>query len=663
MRRPRLRIRTKTKWTIIAVAFASVIIVYLIGALSVSIPQKAKAGTETLSTGSFIIDMGQLPQTFSNGIRPYGMIYDLIVNYKVPVKWIIESTKVKDGTDFTYNATAYKGGPFILPAEYLTTAVKNRITYWLSQGVVGTYTTAPVSVPVYATLTNFPRSIIDDASNNSGIIVDYYDNAMIPSSGYTIGMAASLTGCSDLWVNPHGDPTWATHGYLYNLATTTKSFIWAECHAVSVMEGIVDPSPPSEQLNFLTTNGLKCYSNNKCGPVNENHAGNSSAPYTYFYPSDPVMQFMGTMSGACNGGSEKWYQPQSTGGWRPNTKLLVTTSDGAGSNQGILMAYGPAYGNFANGYVMYTGGHSINSNGTTTEKVAAQRAFFNYVLFAGVKKQMVFTDYSTPSTLNSQASFPVSAALTQGTPPYNYSWSNTVGGSFANPTNASTTFTAPYTNSPLTGTITCTVTDACGRVNFASNPVSIPASTLPITLKTFSGFYQNKKITLSWETASEEKNDFFEILRSVDGHEFSTVGTVKGSGNSTVDIAYNFVDKDLPQGYKTIYYQLKQYDIDGKSSQFDPIAVQLDEDRIGVYEVMPNPFMNNIRIDYYSENPEHVSVTIVNNTGKIIRTDTFDCQRGYTPIEMNDLGDLPAGIYFILLSDNKKQKLTRIIKL
>ena len=28
-------------------------------------------------------------QTINNGLKPYGMIYDLIVNYKIPIKWVI----------------------------------------------------------------------------------------------------------------------------------------------------------------------------------------------------------------------------------------------------------------------------------------------------------------------------------------------------------------------------------------------------------------------------------------------------------------------------------------------------------------------------------------------------------------------------------------------
>ena len=41
------------------------------------------------SSGSIIVDMGVLPQTFGNGLKPYGLVYDLVRNYNVPIKWII----------------------------------------------------------------------------------------------------------------------------------------------------------------------------------------------------------------------------------------------------------------------------------------------------------------------------------------------------------------------------------------------------------------------------------------------------------------------------------------------------------------------------------------------------------------------------------------------
>ena len=83
----------------------------------------ANAGNETIVNGSFIINMGVTPQTVANGLKPYGLIYDLIKNQDVPIKWIIAPGKVKDGIDFTYNSVGYKGGTFIVPGEFRTAAV------------------------------------------------------------------------------------------------------------------------------------------------------------------------------------------------------------------------------------------------------------------------------------------------------------------------------------------------------------------------------------------------------------------------------------------------------------------------------------------------------------------------------------------------------------
>ena len=60
-----------------------------------------KAANETFTSGAFIINMGVTPQTVANGLKPYGLIYDLIKNNDVPIKWVIGQGKVKDGIDFT----------------------------------------------------------------------------------------------------------------------------------------------------------------------------------------------------------------------------------------------------------------------------------------------------------------------------------------------------------------------------------------------------------------------------------------------------------------------------------------------------------------------------------------------------------------------------------
>ena len=99
--------------------------------------QTANATTDTIFSGSFIINMGIVPQTIGNGLKPYGLIYDLMKNHKVPVKWVINSSKGKDVIDFTHNGVNYRGGTFIIPFEYRTPTVNAVIASWQLQGVIG----------------------------------------------------------------------------------------------------------------------------------------------------------------------------------------------------------------------------------------------------------------------------------------------------------------------------------------------------------------------------------------------------------------------------------------------------------------------------------------------------------------------------------------------
>jgi hypothetical protein len=69
---------------------------------SVLLLKSFSAQNETLGTGSYIINMGVVPQTRTNALKPYGLVYDLLNTYHVPVKWGISQTKIKDA-DFAYN--------------------------------------------------------------------------------------------------------------------------------------------------------------------------------------------------------------------------------------------------------------------------------------------------------------------------------------------------------------------------------------------------------------------------------------------------------------------------------------------------------------------------------------------------------------------------------
>lgn len=100
--------------------------------------------------------------------------------------------------------------------------------------------------------------------------------------------------------------------------------------------------------------------------------------------------------------------------------------------------------------------------------------------------------------------------------------------------------------------------------------VSTPQS-LPVVLKYFDGIAYPLFNVLKWSTESENNSDYFLIQRSVDGNEWRDITTSKGTGNSTEEVKYSFIDSYINNGY--VYYKLIQYDFDGKSNEYGPISL------------------------------------------------------------------------------------------
>lgn len=444
------------------------------------------APTSNVTTGSFIIDMGVTPQTVENGLMPYGLVYDLLANFQVPIEWVINPSKSKDGVDFIHNSRSYSGGPFIVDAAYRNTQVDSVIAHWESEGVEIDTAVSALYVPIYKTLDGFSTLVIDE--DNENIITPYFANAGIPTSVYTVGLPADLESCDDLYVLPHADPTWNDHGALYQFVRN-GGYIWSGCHAVSVLEGTYNSSNSSQQLNFLSEDGLQCYKKNKCSNhISENH-GDPTGPYTYdpAYDAHPVMQFMGDLTPATENGSEDVYIPLSSGQWNSGTHRAITTANGTAPNEGVKLVFGHAYNDTSFGMVMYEAGHKLNNKGTEANQVAAQRAFFNFYLLASTEMGLSIDATAPVTTFSNNSTEQFSVSVSGGTAPYSYQWTSTLSGTFSSTSASSTNFTATNITSDVSGQIVCRVTDACGKINIVSIPVEATGESIDVPCFTWLG--------------------------------------------------------------------------------------------------------------------------------------------------------------------------------
>lgn len=169
-------------------------------------------------------------------------------------------------------------------------------------------------------------------------------------------------------------------------------------------------------------------------------------------------------------------------------------------------------------------------------------------------------------------------------------------------------------------------------------------------LISFSGLYQDKKGKLTWEAEKEINFNKYEIERSVNGTEFSTVGVMLPFGDGEKHV-YKFSDNLSGVNSNLFYYRLRMVDIDSKFTYSKIITLRTDEKNTRTISVIPNPVTNGNAVIKVNALSNEVGVLrVVDITGRIVITQKVNLYQGTNVFPINELQKLKAGIYNIRLA-------------
>jgi hypothetical protein len=139
--------------------------------------------------------------------------------------------------------------------------------------------------------------------------------------------------------------------------------------------------------------------------------------------------------------------------------------------------------------------------------------------------------------------------------------------------------------------IVSTATFACDYDNCAPDLSLTP---LPVTLISFNALRTNNtEVKISWATAMELNNDYFELRKSVQGGEFETIAIINGMGTSNEVNEYSFIDYETASD---VVYKLMQFDFDGTKTVFNPVWVGNVVER--ETKIYPNPTQSHTTIQF-----------------------------------------------------------------
>ena len=196
--------------------------------------------------------------------------------------------------------------------------------------------------------------------------------------------------------------------------------------------------------------------------------------------------------------------------------------------------------------------------------------------------------------------------------------------------------------------------------SYAQTTGSVP---LPVQFLGFTASKKDNSALLNWAVENESAlTKEYEILRSVNGVDFKSVGTMKPKHNGNSGNTYSFTDPNLSSIRSTgaIFYRIKQTDKDGKSVLSSIENVRLDNKGLAI-SVYPNPIKSyaNVSLDLLQDTD--VKISINDASGKQVQTIPMQLFKGLNIKKIN-LSALPAGSYMMNVNTGSEIKTISLVK-
>lgn len=177
---------------------------------------------------------------------------------------------------------------------------------------------------------------------------------------------------------------------------------------------------------------------------------------------------------------------------------------------------------------------------------------------------------------------------------------------------------------------------------------------LPITITDFNAVLKsNRTVSLSWNASEGMGITLFDVQRSTDGTNFTTLGTVDAADNET---DYSFIDPNPSSGANE--YRLLIHTETGAVSYSGIRTINLASAAgIAVY---PVPATTTVNISVANAGAG-TAVRLINVTGQVLQSSVTT---GNNQIITMDISRYPSGAYFIqVIAENKTLQITPVSKL
>lgn len=171
-------------------------------------------------------------------------------------------------------------------------------------------------------------------------------------------------------------------------------------------------------------------------------------------------------------------------------------------------------------------------------------------------------------------------------------------------------------------------------------------STLPVLLSAFTGSRKGTANALSWTTSTEINSSHFNVQRSTNGTDYTTIGRVGTSavdGNSSTQLAYTYSDTHPATGNN--YYRLEQVDRDGQI-QYSPVVKLVVGATETSCKILQNPVTDRVSLAVFSPVGTTATIKVLSVDGLVVKNLVVKIDNGDNNLQV-PVANVPAGLYVV----------------
>ena len=192
--------------------------------------------------------------------------------------------------------------------------------------------------------------------------------------------------------------------------------------------------------------------------------------------------------------------------------------------------------------------------------------------------------------------------------------------------------------------------------------IAVPNSLklLPVNLLRFQGnMNKSNKVTLNWTVTENENITSFEIERSTNGRDFTTVGVVLASEKRGTE---NYMFYETVNTTDKVMYRLRMID-KGHDVDYSRILIFLTKSLItNDIKVYGNPVKDKLAFSFYSNATQPVQIKVYDLTGKTLMSQKVNSAEGSNMVSLPLSSTFKPGMYVVEVTNGSARQVAKFVK-